>query len=66
VHVPRLRLERERAALTQEALADRAGLTRTTITRLERGGSAHLSTIYRLAKALRVRPDRLMDLRSRD
>ena len=54
----RLRLER---GLTQEALADRAGLDRTYISALERERySASVDTIDGLARALGVEPDDLI------
>ena len=57
----RLREIREREALSQENLAERAGLTRVTVTRLEGGQPARPSTTRRLARALRVRPSDLME-----
>ena len=57
----RLREIREREALSQEDLAERAGLTRVTVTRLEGGTSARPSTTRKLARALRVRPSDLME-----
>jgi transcriptional regulator with XRE-family HTH domain len=59
----RLREIREREALSQEDLAERAGLTRVTVTRLEGGQPARPSTTRRLARALRVRPSDLMEAR---
>jgi transcriptional regulator with XRE-family HTH domain len=56
-----LRQIRERAALTQEELAEKAGLTRVAVTRLEGGTPARPSTTRRLAKALRVRPVDLIE-----
>ncbi len=52
VPVPSLVVLRKRAALSQEELAELAGVGRATISRLERGGSASFATIERLAKAL--------------
>lgn len=49
-----VRRERERAALTQEELAERAGLTWLTVHRLEAGQTARLATIVGVADALRV------------
>ena len=57
----RLREIREREALSQEDLAERAGLTRVTVTRIEGGQPARPSTTRRLARALRVRPSDLME-----
>jgi transcriptional regulator with XRE-family HTH domain len=61
VTLPRLKRLRERAALSQEELGEQAGLARTTVLRLEKGGEApYPSTIRKLARALGVRPDQLM------
>ena len=52
-----LRRARERALLTQEELADRAGLAIPTISRIENGRvEPHFRTIRKLAKALDVDP----------
>lgn len=54
----RLRTER---ALSQEALADLAGIDRTYVSALERRKySASLDTIERLAKVLKVDPHELL------
>jgi len=67
-HVPRLeRLQelRIRAALTQAELAERAGLSRTTIVRLEQGDPNVLpSTLRKLARALKVKPVELWEERA--
>jgi transcriptional regulator with XRE-family HTH domain len=48
-----LRRERERAGLSQEALADKAGLHRNAVALLEAGRrDVKLSTVAKLAKAL--------------
>lgn len=60
VPVPQLATLRKRAALSQRALAERAGLHMQTISRLECGGNARYSTISLLAKALDVPPARLV------
>jgi transcriptional regulator with XRE-family HTH domain len=54
--VPRnLRVLREGADMSQEALADAAGISRQTISNIERGaGSADLGTLRKLAAALGV------------
>lgn len=52
---------REEAGLSQEALADAAGLHRTHVSLIERGQrSVRLETVEALAKALRVQPSDLM------
>lgn len=54
----RLRTERE---LSQEALADLAGIDRTYVSALERQKySASLDTIEKLAKVLKVEPHELI------
>ncbi len=57
----KLRGLRRRAALSQRELAERAGTTQETISRLERGHhDARASTLRRLAEALGVEPRELM------
>ncbi|QOV89488.1 helix-turn-helix domain-containing protein [Humisphaera borealis] len=52
---------RESRGMSQEALADSAGLHRTHISLIERGQrSVRIETIERLALALRVQPAALM------
>lgn len=58
----KLREVRERELLTQEELAQRAGMTQTTISALELGKQeARISTVRRLAAALGVEPKELLD-----
>lgn len=52
VPVPMLALLRQRAGLSQQELAERAGLGRYTISRLEHGANARYATIDKLAQAL--------------
>ena len=53
--------ERERALLTQQELADRAGIGKNTVNRIERNeGEPHMSTLRKLAKALDVDPTELV------
>jgi transcriptional regulator with XRE-family HTH domain len=60
VPVPQLAALRRQAGLSQEELAKRSGVGRTTIYRLEQGANAHFYTIEKLAKALRTSRKRLM------
>jgi HTH-type transcriptional regulator / antitoxin HipB len=53
---PAIRSYRERAGITQQELADRAGLHRSYLSQLERGnGTEQLRRILRLLKLLGVR-----------
>ena len=53
----RLRKARTKATLTQEGLARRVGLTRTSITNMEQGNQhVGLHLLYQLAKAVGVPP----------
>jgi transcriptional regulator with XRE-family HTH domain len=62
VQLTKLRKVRERAALSQQQLADKSGVSRYTIGRLEVGErTARPSTTQKLAKALGVEPHQLMD-----
>jgi len=54
--VPQLRRIRDTRALTQEELAERAGVSRTTIMRAERGLGIRQSSVRKLARALGVTP----------
>ncbi len=64
-HVPRLTRLKElrlRAAMTQLELAERAGIARTTVVRLERGNPDALPpTIRKLARVLHVKPTELWE-----
>ncbi len=51
--IAKVRLERE---LTQQALADRAGLQQSDISKLERGDSKSTVHIVKIAKALNCNP----------
>ena len=58
----RLRNQREKAGLTQEALARAADLSLSSITKLERGGmDPSWSTIQKLARALGVTCEAFME-----
>lgn len=52
----RIRALRKRNGLTQEDLAERAGMAPQTISRAERGGVLSIANIKRVAKALEVHP----------
>lgn len=56
-----LRAERERLGLSQEALADAAGLDRTYLSGVERGSrSPNLRSLIKLSDAMRLKLSRLM------
>jgi transcriptional regulator with XRE-family HTH domain len=62
VFAQNLRRRRERAGLSQEALADLCDLHRTEVSLLERAGrEPRLGTIVKLARALEIRPADLLD-----
>ena len=57
----RLKDLRIRRALTQEELAEKAGLGKNTVNRMERNlTEPHMSTVRKLAKALDVDPAALV------
>jgi serine-type D-Ala-D-Ala carboxypeptidase/endopeptidase len=57
----RLRDARVRRALTQQELADKAGVGANTVARLERNETEpHMSTLRKLAHALAVDPSTLI------
>lgn len=56
VFVPRLQMLRNDLALSQEDLAEKAGVGRATVARGERGGAIRPSSVRKLAKALGVKP----------
>ena len=61
VKLTRLRMVRERSALTQQELADLAGVSRVTVGRIESGEDEPFPrTTRKLARALRVKPADLM------
>jgi len=52
IATPMLRFWRYQVALEQNNLAARAGVSPSTISRLERGGRAHATLVQRLTQAL--------------
>jgi transcriptional regulator with XRE-family HTH domain len=61
MRLTRLLERRERALLTQQELADRAGISRTAISAIERlKAEPQFSTIRKLAQALDCEPADLM------
>jgi transcriptional regulator with XRE-family HTH domain len=60
VTVEKLRAMRERKGFTQAELAKAAGLSETTVVRIEQGKDAYPSTLRKLAKALAVAPESLV------
>ena len=60
VPVPQLLQLRKQAGISQRALAERAGLSMQTISRLEHGANARYDTITLLAQALHVPAARLV------
>ena len=56
VAAPSLLYWRMQRGLIQKVLAERAGVDRATVARLEQGGQARLDTISKLAEALGVSP----------
>ena len=61
VKLTRLRAARERRALTQGELAVKAGVSRQTVVKIERGIEPRPPTIRKLARALGVEPADLME-----
>lgn len=57
-----LRKARERLGLTQEQVALRSGVHATEVSRIEGGKrDPQISTLERLAKAVDIKPGRLLD-----
>ena len=58
----KLRAARKRLGLTQEEVAQRSGVHVTEVSRIEAGKrDPKVSTLERLAKAVEVKPGRLLD-----
>lgn len=62
VPVPSLARLRKQVGMSQRALAERAGVGRNTISRLEHGANAHYGTIDKLVEALGTTRTRLIKL----
>jgi transcriptional regulator with XRE-family HTH domain len=60
VKLTRLRAARERKALTQDELAELAGVSRQTVVKIEGGLEPRPPTVRKLAAALGVTPADLM------
>jgi transcriptional regulator with XRE-family HTH domain len=60
MQLPQFRGIREAQGLSQRALAARAQVNLTTISRIERGAGAQRYTVYQLAQALGVEPGQLL------
>lgn len=58
-YVPDLRELREKRMLTQKELAEKAGVSRRTVGRIEKGGNANFRTLTALTKALDVASNEL-------
>jgi transcriptional regulator with XRE-family HTH domain len=57
----KVRMARQRKLLTQVELAERAGMTESTVNRIEQGlQHPRISTIRKLAEALAVQPEELI------
>lgn len=63
VNIAKLRRTRREKFLTQQALAKKAGVNRATISRIEinYNTAVQYGTLNRLAKALELEPDELVD-----
>ncbi len=60
MNVDRLKELRIDQGLSQRALAQRAGLSQTSVWKIERGGGANPATLKKLADVLGVRPTALV------
>src|SRR5690349_5475828 len=62
MRLPNLKSQRERSALSQGELAEKAGMNRLSVSRIEAGRDVHPSTARKLAEALGVPPADLMEV----
>ena len=60
VDVVTLKNLRKQRVLTIEQLAEKAGVSKNTISKAERGGSVYPSSIHKIAAALQVEPSDLV------
>ena len=61
VDAARLKGLRKQRVLTIEQLAEKAGVSKNTISKAERGGSIYPSSIHKIAAALQVDPSELVE-----
>lgn len=61
VNAAKLKELRRQRVWTIERLAEKAGVSKNTISKAERGGSIYPSSIYKIARALNVEPSELVD-----
>jgi len=52
----RIKMEREKQGLSQRDIAQKTGLTQTTILRLEKGKNSNLETMIKVARAMGLNP----------
>jgi transcriptional regulator with XRE-family HTH domain len=60
VNVRKLRTLRRKRVLSLRELGERAGVSKDTLSRIERTGTAYPSTIRKIAKALEIDPSELV------
>lgn len=60
VDAKKLRALRKKRVLTLRELGEKAGISKDTISRIEREGTAYPATIRKLAEALEVEPSELV------
>ena len=60
VNVRKLRSLRRKRVLSLRELGERAGVSKDTLSRIERSGTAYPSTIRKIARALEIDPSELV------